>query len=71
MPNISPAVGVWCNFIALLLAGVGAGAIQWGGLSADTVSLLKTSAADGLFVLTTANLVFHLYSAPVAGPLAK
>lgn len=71
MPTIDPRIGTWTNFVALILAGIGAGAVQWGGLSADTVTLLKTIASDGLFILTTANLVFHLYSAPVAGPLAK
>ncbi len=69
--TISPAVGTWVNFIVLILAGVGAGSVEFGNLSADTVSILKTVAADGLFVLTCANLVFHLYSAPIAGPLVK
>lgn len=69
--NIDPRIGSWCNFIALVLAGIGAGAVQWGSLSPVIVGDLKTLAIDGLFLLTTANVVFHLYSAPTPGPMAK
>ena len=69
--NIDPKIGTWVNFVALVLSGIGAGAVEWGGLSADMVSAIKTVAADGLFLITTANLVFHLYSAPTPGPMAK
>lgn len=68
--KINPIVGVWCNFIALLLTGVGAGAVQWGKLDPSTVDLIKVLAANSLFVLTSANLVFGLYSSNAKGPLA-
>jgi hypothetical protein len=69
--NIDPRVGAWCNFIAIVLAGIGAGSVAFGNLSAGIVSDIKTAAGDGLFLLTCANLVFHLYSAPAPGPAAK
>ena len=61
---MDPRIGAWCNFIALVLAGVGAGSIQWGHLPPDTIDTIKTVAADGLFLLATANVVFHFYDAP-------
>lgn len=69
--NINPQIGVWFNFIAIVLTGIGAGAVQWGTLSPGVIADIKTTAADGLFLLTCANLVFHLYSAPTSGPMAK
>lgn len=71
MPDIDPRVGAWCNFIALVLSLVGAGTVQLVGISDTAASMVKTIALDGVAILSAANLVFHLYSAPVAGPLAK
>jgi hypothetical protein len=69
--DVDPKVGAWCNFAALVLAAVGAGTVQLVGVSDAVASAVKTLALDGVMVLSAANLVFHLYAAPAAGPLAK
>ncbi len=69
--NVDPKVGAWCNFLALVLAAIGAGTVQIVGVSDAAASMIKTVALDGVVILSAANFVFHLYSAPEAGPLAK
>jgi hypothetical protein len=69
--TVDPKVGAWCNFIALVLSLVGAGTVQLVGVSDVVAGELKTIALDGVAILSAANLVFHLYSAPEAGPLVK
>ena len=69
--EIDPKIGVWCNFIALILALIGAGTVQFAGASDATVSIIKTWALNGAAIMAAANTVFHLYSAPTAGPMAK
>jgi len=64
MSGIDPRIGKWCNFIALVLTGIGAGAVQWGNLPPETIDTVKTVAADELFLLATGNVVFGLYDAP-------
>jgi hypothetical protein len=69
--NIDPKIGAWCNFLALVLSLIGAGTVQLVGVSDVVAGEIKTVALDGVAIMSAANLVFHLYSAPAAGPLAK
>jgi len=69
--NVDPRVGAWCNFFALVLSLIGAGTVQLVGVSDAMGGDIKTIALDGVAIMSAANLVFHLYSAPAAGPMAK
>lgn len=69
--GIDPRVGAWCNFLFIICTGVAAGAVQFGHLSGNVVDSIKTVATDMAFAISCANLVFHLYSSPAAGPMTK
>lgn len=69
--NIDPKISAWINVAFLILTGITAGAVEFGSLDAGTVSTIKSLAGWGVFIIVSMNTVFHLFSAPDAGPLAK
>ena len=69
--GIDPRIGAWCNFLFVVLTGIAAGAVAFAGFSDATVTFIKTYAADGAFLISCANLVFHLYSSTETGPMVK
>lgn len=69
--NIDPKIGAWFNFAFLVLTGIGAGAVVLPGANDVLVSDIKSWAVFIAFVISCANLVFHLFSGPEPGPAAK
>ena len=67
--GVDPRVGAWFCFLFVLLTGVGAGSVMFPGVPDAIVAAIKQYAIDGAFAISCANLVFHLYSAPTAGPM--
>ena len=66
---VSPNAGAWWNFAFLILTGVAAGSVKLAGVPAPIVEVAQIWAGNGAWVITAANLVFHLYSSPQPGPM--
>jgi hypothetical protein len=71
MFTVNPKTASWWNFVFVVLTGAAAGSLHFSGLSQETVSLIQGWAADGAFIVSCANLVFHLFSSASAGPLVR
>ncbi len=69
--SIDPKTAAWWSFAFTVLSVVAAGGFQLAGFPPDISALVKSYAADAAVLVNCANLVFHLYSAPGPGPLAK
>lgn len=66
---MDPKAALWWNFAFLVLTGVSAGSIVLVGVPDPIVAVAKAWAANGAWLITSANIVFHMYSSPQPGPL--
>jgi hypothetical protein len=62
--------GAALNILALVLSAIGAGTVQFAGVSPDAVHIIQTWALNLMVLLTAANSVLHLYASSTPGPLA-
>lgn len=68
---ISPKTGALWNLAFLILTGIAAGTVDFAGISADLAHTIRAWAANGAFIISSVNLVFHLYAGPGSGPMVK
>ena len=73
MPNsgIDPKTAMWMNVAFLILTGVAAGSVTFVGMPDYVVAIIKSTATDSAFIISTINVVFHAYSSPAGGPMTK
>ena len=69
--SITPKIGAWFNFVFIVLTGVAAGSVDFVGLSQEVAHMIRAWSTNFAFIISCANLVFHLYAAPTPGPLVK
>ena len=69
--TISPSASSWWNFTFVVLTGMAAGSLHLTGVPDAWISLIKGWSADGAFLISCANLVFHLFSSPDPGPVTR
>lgn len=67
--GIDPRIGLWFNFVALLLTGIAAGSLNLAGIPDGLVTVIKVWASNASWIIGVANMVFGLYSSTTAGPL--
>ena len=70
-PGISPITALWINVLFLVLTGVAAGTVALAGVPDAVATLVKVWSGNAAWVISVLNIVFHLYSAPVGGPMLK
>jgi hypothetical protein len=69
--NIDPKIGAWFNFMFLIVTGIAAGAVALPGSNETLTTDIKAWAAFIAFLISCANLTFHLFSSTTPGPLAS
>ncbi len=69
--SIDPKTAAWWSFAFTVLSVIAAGGFQLAGFPAEVSAMVKSWAADIAVLVNCANLVFHLYSAPVPGPMVS
>jgi hypothetical protein len=69
--TIDPRTAAWWNFAFILLTGIAAGTVDFAGLADNVVHIIRVWATNGAFAISCANLVFHLYSSSIGGPMTK
>ena len=71
MTSINPKTAVWWNLAFLILTGIAAGTVDFAGLAPSTVSIIKSWASNAAWIVSCVNIVFHLFSSSLPGPMAK